>query len=815
MARERGIGMIEDVISKRQVNEQYALQCEKELEKIRLLGADMEAYEGKGFDHDQLVQLRTGLENKSDVSAYLDASIPWYRMKEKRFEAEHGEQIKDYIDKDFDWLQKEEIRLGIEQGVDVSFYADVKYLSPQMKEIRLGLEEKLDISKYADPEYDWFQMKEIREGLQHKINIDLYADLSYDFKTMQQIRLGLQEGIELQSYLSKGYRETLLEEIRKLLCAGVQPDFYLLAGLDEEQLQQIRLAHEKKINIEEYLSPNMRASQLEEIIKGREASVDVSLYGTPDFAWRQMREVRLGLEKRLDVSSYCNKHFNWQQMREIRLALENGMDVTGFAKLSLSLTDMRKAIKKLEAAAETISVPLKVDFAESIITISPDAMRAELELAPPKEGRYTEQDVMHLLKKSNILFGIDKDAIRTILREKRFGEKVTVALGKVPVFGEEGRYEFYFETMLPRRPDRFPDGTLDYNNMQYAQEVKAGQKIARYIPGALGRGGYTVTGKALLGKKGKEKPVLRGSGFILEDDKVTYTAAENGKIVFNEYYIEIASLCVVSGDVNRTTGNLNLDGDLHIHGNVDGGVFIYAKGNIVVDGMVGAATLISEGNILIRQGMQAGGNGLIQAGGDVSGPYFAAASIMAGNDLNANNLINCNVIVSGKTTVAGSAGIIAGGKIQAEKGIEVSVVENAPQVKVALSSGITEENYRKYNGLVRDIEKVRNEICVFEEGMKKFEASYSPDQLKEMSVYSRIKMAYEMKREELNQLALLETQAEVKISGATGSEIVIKDRAFPGTYIMIDMIQIRLNELITNVKFRHKGEKVEAIFDID
>jgi len=203
----------------------------------------------------------------------------------------------------------------------------------------------------------------------------------------------------------------------------INPDEYLKDGYDAEQLEQILTAHQKNIDIKPYLFPEMVGVQLEEIIKGLEVGIDVSCYADAKFSWMQMREIRLGLENRVDVSIYLKTLFDWKQMREIRLGLEAGYDVSGYAKLMYSVTDMRRFRKKLlenEKGESLFQTDISLgEAATSFVTISEDGMEAELNLAEPKgRAKYTEKDVLDLLKTHGVTLGIDKEVIKLLLEKK-------------------------------------------------------------------------------------------------------------------------------------------------------------------------------------------------------------------------------------------------------------------------------------------------------------------------------------------------------------------------------------------------------------
>ena len=809
------------------------LDYENEMEHLNALGGDADSYRKMGMDYAQLVEIRHGLESGVDISIYDKPTIPWFQMEEIRLSLEAGVNIKKYVDQKFDWMQLSEIRKGLELNIDVSCYAKAEFVSQQMHEIRIGLENGIDVEVYVKPEYDWFQMEEIRKGLERGDDISRYVGKGYDYLTMRQIRKAMEKNIDLLPYVKKGYQSDILVQIRRCLENKILPDSYLDAGYLAEQLEQIIIAHKKEIDITPFISVELMGIQLEEIMKGLEAGVDVSIFAKAVYGWQQMREIRLGLENRIDVSLYSSPYYNWQQMREIRYGLQAGFDVSGYAKLVYSITDMQRLREKLvedekkEEAGKTAEILVKRDSneeetgakgnaqvpdtekAHNFVAVSLDGMEAELNLAKPKAGKvYTAQEVIEILKGKGVTLGIDKEVINLMLERGLYEENVVVARGQKAVAGEDGYYEYFFRTQLPTVPKVLEDGSVDYMNMDYFERVVQGQKLAVYHPATVGKGGYTENGKITVARRGKEKPVLRGKGFIILEDKNTYVSMLNGKVSISGNHLEVSKLHVVDGDVTYTTGNINFDGDLIIKGCVRSGVTLQAKGNIEIEGNVESANLIAEGDILVKQGVQAGGVGFLRAKGAVTGKFFEAVTIETDGDIRANYILNCDISTKGSLIVAGRKGILVGGRTKAIRGLEVFELGNIAQLATIIETGLTKQFFEKYNEVEKNIIKIQSEVEVFQDGIRKFESTYTKQQLTEISVYDKIKLACEMKQQELTEHLEIKDKFEKEMEQMSATKVVVKGKVYPGVQVIIDRIPLRLMESVENVTFRHIEDRV-------
>lgn len=512
-----------------------------------------------------------------------------------------------------------------------------EYQKAQNQEIKLGKEEGLDVSIYADPQFNWLQMEQIRMGLKDKLNASIYADPSYNYETMRQIRLSLYSGMNLIPYLNRGFADDDLGEIR-------------LALLD-------------KLPIDEWLQDNMCAPQIHEIRIGLCEGLDISVYADIGYNWMQMQEIRLGLEKKLNVKLYANRLFNHAQMREIRLGLEDGLDVSSYCTLVYSATDMKEkrqgvinrkktsrvmakesdAGKAVAAAdvtenhndtnensvnAEKQSVMNRKSIADSyrkkefIISIEENGNKAYAYIPWVPGNMVTKEDIYQDLERREIVYGIKHDAITDLIDRKRLNERVLIAEGIPAKKGEDGWFEWFVRLDLPRIPAPLPDGGVDYVNIEAFEMVDEGEKIAFYHRAQEGTSGKNIYGETIHAENGVEKKPLRGIGFTIDPDGITYRSKMNGKFEFTGGRIIISNMLVIREDVTSVTGRLEVDGSVYVIGSIFSGGCIKATGDIIIEHNVETGKLIAGGNVMIKKGSCSKNDCFIEAGGEVSGSFF-------------------------------------------------------------------------------------------------------------------------------------------------------------------------------------------------
>lgn len=711
---------------------------------------------------------------------------------------------------EFDVDQKMEIEAGLDEGLDVSVYAKKEFMAIQMRQIHLGMTEGLDVSEYARPEYDWFQMEEIRKGMNEGIDYKKYAMPSLDYQKMRQIRKGLQQGIDLSKFskLDAG----VLRQLRKAKLGKVEIIDYIKEGYNVEQLEEIRLALEKKLDIKPYLSKEFRGASIQEIYKGIENGVDPKIYATIEYGWQQMREIRLGLEHRVDVTRYINSLFSWQQMREIRLGLEDGIDVTSYCRFLYTATDMAKKRKKLSVGGTDGIVDGTAEVLKNkqfVVFISSDEMEARIEVKGEPKDTVSEQEIIDFLKEQGVTKGILETAISRIVNEKKYNTSIVIAQGKASEQGKDGWYEYFFKTTMDRTPRVLEDGTVDYQHIRWYETVEEGQKIACYHEAEYGTPGYTVTGKSLNVKKGKEQNVLSGKGFVLMPDNKTYIAAISGKIdLLDNNRIEIVKLCVLE-EVTTTTGNVDFDGCVYVRGNVGNGSVIYATEDVIVNGFVEGAVIRCGGEILLRKGANGAGQGMIEAKKKVTGMFFESINVVSHGDIYANYTLNCNLNAEGSIIIEGSKGMIAGGMAQAVRSIKAFNVGNPANIRTELRLGVDEAVTYTLKTIEKKLKDVEKELVILGNAYMDFQRKYPPEIRNTMDVYLKIENAIYTKEMELDELNKKKQECETKIEDMAGARVIVKGTIHEGSVVVIDNIKW-ITRTAQDVVVKRSGNKVVA-----
>lgn len=678
----------------------------------------------------------------------------------------------------FEEDQINEIKLGKAAGVDTALYADPKYLAIQMRQIRLGLMEYLAVETYADPEYDWFQMEEIRKGLRDKVDIGLFARKEIPYEKMRQIRKGLKKGINLSDALH--LEADVLEQFRLAQEEQLDIGGYIAEGYGARQLFEIRLAMKAGLDMKPYLIREYIGPSLAEIRKGLASGVDVSVYAKMEYSWRQMRELRLGMENRIEIQKYSSSLYSWQQMREIRTGLQQGLDVSDYGRLRYTAREMRKRRMALlgDICQEEQVLTKELIKAEDIeVEISTNSMEAYARVLV-KDKVVTRERLVEILEHHGIKAGIQESALETLMKGEDEKKPVLVARGQIPRKGADGWYECFFRTIINRRPKILKDGSADYQNVEWFETVKEGQKLAYYHNAEEGTDGYTISGKSIPAQRGTEKPLLVGKGFKMEADRKTYIATVTGMVMMTDTTLEISRHMEVD-DVTMATGNIYFDGSLHIKGNVESGVEVKCSEDLEIDGNVGAATIICGGNILLKKGMNAAGHGLIQSEKGIVSRFFEAVKVEAKEDIQVNKSLNSQLYAGGMII---SSSILAGGVACAEKGFRITNVGNGIGLHTALKIGFSEQVQQELNRIHNIVCDSEQELRMLQNSYKDMLAKYPPEVRNGMEMFLKLEKAIVTKQKQMEDLRKLIDSHYARIKEA---KVVIGGRAHEGAFVEI------------------------------
>lgn len=358
------------------------------------------------------------------------------------------------------------------------------------------------------------------------------------------------------------------------------------------------------------------------------------------------------------------------------------------------------------------------------VRITKDCMEAYMTVPPTESDsseKYTVEFLAEALRLNHVKMGIQQEKLQRIIDMEVYNREVLVAQGEEAKDGQSGYFEFLFETNLSQKPIVQEDGTVDYKNIKMIELVEPGQTIAIYHPATAGINGYNLAAEFRVARNGAELPPLKGTGFECLEDGVTYRAVVGGKITMLNNRVNIFQVHEVFGDVDLSTGNIDFNGDVIIHGNVLEGMSVKATGTVTVDKVVESAYIEGKKGVILRGGVLGKNGAQIRSKGNIAAQFFEYANVNTDGDIEADSFLDSHVYAGGKIVLSGRKGCIVGGKTHAVCGIEAREIGNMAGANTEVSVGVPESVYQEIAVLDREMKDDAKQLKRIEEGLSQFE----------------------------------------------------------------------------------------------
>ena len=446
------------------------------------------------------------------------------------------------------------------------------------------------------------------------------------------------------------------------------------------------------------------------------------------------------------------------------------------------------------------------------VTISDDELEAYITVSDKKDAKMPSVEfLIQKIQESGVVYGVDEDAVKHIVKNNICGKPVKIASALKPVDGKDGWFEFFFEMKTDNKPKILKDGSVDYSEYGDLPTVEEGQELVKYHRATEFKDGINVRGAVISAKKGKEQSKIKGKGFTFSpDDPDMYIAKCEGKVSYINDRLCVEQELVIEGDVSFTTGNIDFQNDVHVRGNVLSGVTVISqRGSIIVDGYVEQAHLTAKKGVILKNGMQGNGKGTIDAGGDVEGKFFEQVHVKCNGDVHANAIMNSYIDSGQDIIVSGKYGIIIGGDVHAVREIRTNIIGNMSEVHTNIKTGVDEDILALLSKCEHDMEECGNEIRKCSQVLAKMQEvlnkSPNPELQQKKMLVMRKKIECESQVSELDKkrqeiISMREKARDAKVS--------INKVVYPGTTITINGMKTYVTEENTHVEYARRGSGI-------
>lgn len=346
-----------------------------------------------------------------------------------------------------------------------------------------------------------------------------------------------------------------------------------------------------------------------------------------------------------------------------------------------------------------------------IVYISGERLVVRGRFFPPSEGGrlLDRDDIVSEMVRSGVKYGVVEANISEFISNRQYSESIVLAEATKQVEGSDAEIIFYFNTDLTQKPRVNEDGSVDFHHLDMISSVSAGDLLAELKPAVQGKPGIDVCGGLLRPVKVKQKILRVGKNIKLSEDGLKAYSEVNGHATVEGEQIFVSNMYEVPANVDTSTGDIEYEGNVLVHGNVLAGFSITAKGDIVVEGVVEGANLKSGGHIILKRGIQGMDRGVLQANGNVISRFIESATVEAGGYVSADAIMHSNVSAKGDISVDGKKGFITGGVIRSGSMVSAKTIGSSMGTSTSIEVGIEPAIITEYHELGKELENVKDE----------------------------------------------------------------------------------------------------------
>ncbi|OGO79732.1 MAG: hypothetical protein A2Y21_11130 [Clostridiales bacterium GWC2_40_7] len=445
--------------------------------------------------------------------------------------------------------------------------------------------------------------------------------------------------------------------------------------------------------------------------------------------------------------------------------------------------------------------------------ISPDKMKAFISFNPPDGGRMmTLEEVLDALNKNGVIFGINRTNMETIIKYPVYNEIICVAEGVIPVNGQNGRVEFYFDIKRDGKPAIMDDGRVDFRELNLIESVAKGQKLCELVQPVPGVIGKTVFGTDVYPMEGKPAVLPKGRNVSISDDGMAIESNIDGQVRFIDGKINIFSTYEVPADVDNSTGNISFVGNVCVRGNVLSGFSIEAGGNVEVWGVVEGAHIKAGGDIILRRGMQGMGKGVLISNGDIIARYIEHSNVEAKNNISSEAVMHSNVKCGNKLELAGRKGLLVGGSCKVGKEIVSKVIGSHMATVTDIEVGVDPSLRERYKAMKEELNTIESDLKKAEQAitiLKKIEmaGALTPDKHEIMAKSVRTKV-YFINR--INEIKEDMQRIEASLQQDAFGKIRCFNFIYPGTKVAIGSCLMYVRENLQYCTLYRDGADVRV-----
>ena len=414
------------------------------------------------------------------------------------------------------------------------------------------------------------------------------------------------------------------------------------------------------------------------------------------------------------------------------------------------------------------------------VKVSEDGMQAEIQVDPHRPGGAPAdyEMIKAALAEGNSTRGIDEENIQTLLRQNNAGFSFIAARGKSPVKGRQERIECLFITDRGKPWMELNGGRMNLKELNFIQNRKAGELLARRIPAQLSQNGIDVFGNIIPAETPVAETLIQAGDGVTESEE-GFHAETDGNVRLIDGTVTVEPTVNVK-DVDYATGNIDFDGSVSVEGTVADGFSVKATGDIQIGKTVGRGELHAGRNLVLQAGFAGDGEGFCKVGGSLYSKFLEGARVQVSEDLIVTEaVLHSEIEVEGNLILSEGRGEITGGTAVIGGGISCKRIGNVYAGATRIFTGCPPVKLNEYFNLGNELKRLREELDNLDRQI---------DYMKSRPVTDRNELRSLEKVKENSIRRLKSGAAELKeiqkeLNAPEGTVIAVEDKLFQGAVL--------------------------------
>ncbi|MEQ8352411.1 MAG: FapA family protein [Leptospiraceae bacterium] len=438
---------------------------------------------------------------------------------------------------------------------------------------------------------------------------------------------------------------------------------------------------------------------------------------------------------------------------------------------------------------------LELDMAE-------DESQAMITVVAPRHGGNWpgREEILTLLASRGVVAGIDEALVEAIanrslpeLANRGFQKKAyRIATMKNPTAARDASVQWQIEpnprAVPVREAGQREEDPVDFRNLNVVQTCKAGDLLARVLPGEPGEAGFTVTGRTLPATDGSA--IVLEAGLNVEARGTEFFSKIDGHARVSNYQTRFPRIDVEEilelDNVDYSTGHIDFPGTVVVHNTVLDGFQVNARGDIIIEKTVSNVFLKAEGDIILTGGAVTRNSGYVEAAGSIFARFAQKSSLLAGHGIYIQEVSMHSRLTAGQEIIVEEGrGEIIGGDILAGQRVKARKLGTKMETATRITVGVDPDTFQKlremdaqYEEQKKTYHRVLLHMQQIEESRKRGKATAEDEETEK-----RLRMVQQKLEKHLENLELQRERLIASINPVEGAEIEVREQVFPGVEI--------------------------------